>query len=220
MSWPLAADEQAGDRVAPSQQVGGLSNEYPHRLDDVNRDAQQIALQDLPEETLAFLLGSRHCETDRLSTEAWRLFEHTPLGWARVQAICDFVHQRIRFGYQFACPTKTAWETDNERDAADVALLTTFGPSVLKSFFVRCDEVATAWCRGAAAMPGIIDLRRPGRQPPGGRQAAAAGLDGRRLAERRHRCRQRDGERNRQAPAGKIGDALGGIRDLQRAKRR
>ncbi|HRD94089.1 MAG TPA: transglutaminase family protein, partial [Accumulibacter sp.] len=70
------------------------------QVDDVAPQAQQIALQDLPEETLVFLLGSRYCETDRLSAEAWRLFGQTPPGWARVQAICDFVHQRIRFGYQ------------------------------------------------------------------------------------------------------------------------
>jgi transglutaminase-like putative cysteine protease len=78
--------------------------------DDVAPGAQQIVVEDLPEETLVYLLGSRYCETDRLSDEAWRLFGHTEPGWERVQAICDFVHRHIQFGYQFARRTKTAWE--------------------------------------------------------------------------------------------------------------
>src|SRR5579862_2881695 len=54
--------------------------------------AMQHAIQDLPEETLVFLLGSRYCETDLLSEIAWQLFGNSPPGWARVQTICDFVH--------------------------------------------------------------------------------------------------------------------------------
>src|SRR6266436_3373533 len=54
--------------------------------------AWQQMVQDLPEETLLFLLGSRYCETDRLSETAWKLFGNAPLGWGRVQAICDYVH--------------------------------------------------------------------------------------------------------------------------------
>jgi transglutaminase-like putative cysteine protease len=68
--------------------------------DPVDLNALQHQVQDLPAETLLFLLGSRYCETDRLSDEAWRLFGHTPLGWPRVQAICDFVHNHITFGYE------------------------------------------------------------------------------------------------------------------------
>ena len=67
-----------------------------------------MAVPDLPEETLLFLLGSRYCETDRLSEIAWRLFGHAPTGWARVQAICDFVHNHITFGYEHARMTRTA----------------------------------------------------------------------------------------------------------------
>jgi transglutaminase-like putative cysteine protease len=61
------------------------------------------------------LLGSRYCETDRLSDEAWRLFGHTPLGWPRVQAICDFVHNHITFGYEHSRATRTASEAYVER---------------------------------------------------------------------------------------------------------
>ena len=84
--------------------------------DIVAPDAPQHAVEDLPPDTLVFLLGSRYCETDRLSDQAWQLFGNTPPGWARVQAICDFVHHHITFGYQHARPTKTAWEAFNERN--------------------------------------------------------------------------------------------------------
>lgn len=77
--------------------------------------AQQIAVQDLPEETLLFLLGSRYCETDRLSETAWALFGQGPTGWARVQAICNFVHQHIQFGYEHARRTRTALEAYHEK---------------------------------------------------------------------------------------------------------
>ncbi len=78
-------------------------------------DAPQNAVEDLPVDTLGFLLGSRYCETDHLSDQAWQLFGNTPPGWTRVQAICDYVHNHITFGYQYARPTKTAWEAFNER---------------------------------------------------------------------------------------------------------
>jgi len=83
--------------------------------DPVVPEARQFPVEDLPADTLVFLLGSRYCETDLLSETAWKLFGATPPGWARVQAICDFVHNHITFGYQFARPTKTAFEVFNER---------------------------------------------------------------------------------------------------------
>jgi hypothetical protein len=76
--------------------------------------AYQHAVENLPADTLVYLLGSRYCETDRLSEIAWKLFEQTPPGWARVQAICDFVHRHISFGYEHARATMTAWEVFNE----------------------------------------------------------------------------------------------------------
>lgn len=76
---------------------------------------EQHPVQTLPEETLQFLLGSRYCETDLLSETAWRLFEGTPGGYRRVQAICDFVHHHITFGYEHASATKTAFQVFHER---------------------------------------------------------------------------------------------------------
>jgi hypothetical protein len=78
--------------------------------DPIDLNALQHQVQHLPAEVILFLLGSRYCETDRLSDEAWRLFGGTPLGWPRVQAICDFVHNHIMFGYEYSRATRTAFE--------------------------------------------------------------------------------------------------------------
>ena len=78
-------------------------------------DAVQHLVQDLPEETLLFLMPSRYCETELLSEFAWANFENATSGWARVQAICDFVHNHIKFDYMQARATRTAFEVFNER---------------------------------------------------------------------------------------------------------
>jgi hypothetical protein len=82
--------------VAPKGQVR-LSTDALVRdtglLDVVVPSARQTPVEELADETLLFLLGSRYCETDRLSETAWQLFGQTPTGWARVQAICDYVHR-------------------------------------------------------------------------------------------------------------------------------
>jgi transglutaminase-like putative cysteine protease len=85
------------------------------RPDVVRPEARQHPVEELPPEVLPYLLGSRYCEVDRLSDVAWQLFGQTPLGWARVQAVCDWVHANVRFGYQFARPTKTAHDVYTER---------------------------------------------------------------------------------------------------------
>jgi transglutaminase-like putative cysteine protease len=82
--------------------------------DPVDWDAPQVPVGELPPETLQFLLASRYCEVDRLSDLAWQLFANTAPGWPRAQAICDWVHQHITFGYHFARPTKTAMDAYTE----------------------------------------------------------------------------------------------------------
>ena len=104
--------------------------------------AQQVPVPDLPEEALLFLLGSRYCETDRLSETAWILFGQTPTGWARVQAICDFVHRHITFGYEHARMTRTALEAFHDktgvcRDYAHLAVA-----------FCRCMNIPARYCTG------------------------------------------------------------------------
>lgn len=123
--------------------------------DPVQSDAIQHAVEDLPEETLLFLIGSRYCETDHLSTIAWNLFGGTPLGWARVQAICDFVHNHISFGYQHARPTKTAWEVYQERagvcrDFAHLAIA-----------FCRCMNIPARYCTGYLGDIGVPPMDAP-----------------------------------------------------------
>ena len=83
--------------------------------DTAVKDAQQHSIEDLPEEALVFLLASRYCDTEKLSQTAWDLFGQTPPGWARVQAICDYVHNHIAFNYGHANPTRTASEAFYER---------------------------------------------------------------------------------------------------------
>ena len=112
------------------------------KRDDIVPGAWQHEVQNLPEETLIFLLGSRYCETDQLSQIAWNLFQHTPTGWARVQAICDFVHNHIVFGYEHARSTKTAWDAFNERvgvcrDYAHLAIT-----------LCRCMNIPARYCTG------------------------------------------------------------------------
>jgi transglutaminase-like putative cysteine protease len=87
----------------------------PGTPDIVEPDAPQHPVEDLPEDALVFLLGSRYSETDRLSDIAWSLFGTVPPGWGRVQAIVDFVHEHVTFGYEHARPTKTAWDTYSEQ---------------------------------------------------------------------------------------------------------
>ncbi len=83
--------------------------------DEVAPWAQEVPVSQLPDEAVTYLIGSRYCETDRLSALAWSLFGNTPRGWARVQAIVDYVHTRLTFGYHFARSTRTAWEGHEER---------------------------------------------------------------------------------------------------------
>lgn len=84
-------------------------------LDVYAPDAVQHAVEDLPTECLVFLLGSRYCETDRLSDTAWSLFGNVPKGWPLVQAIVEYAHERVTFGYQYARATKTAFDAHQER---------------------------------------------------------------------------------------------------------
>ena len=84
-------------------------------IDPYTPDAVQHDVADLPDECLFYLVGSRYCETDRLSQLAWNLFGHIQPGWSRVQAICDFAHDHIRFDYQNARATRTAFEVYEER---------------------------------------------------------------------------------------------------------
>ncbi len=111
----------------------------PNRVD---LSDPQHPVEELPDECLMFLLGSRYCETDRLSDTAWSLFGNGPVGAARVQAICDYVHNHIVFNYDNARSTRTAWDALNEgqgvcRDYAHLAIA-----------LCRCMNIPARYCTG------------------------------------------------------------------------
>lgn len=84
-------------------------------LDAQNFAAREVPVQELPTETLRFLLASRYCEVDLLSNVAVDLFGHIAPGYGRVQAICSWVYQKVTFGYSYARSTKTALDVYTER---------------------------------------------------------------------------------------------------------
>ncbi|MCW5714795.1 MAG: transglutaminase family protein [Bauldia sp.] len=112
------------------------------RPDEVAPDAAQVPLDQLPVDTLVYLLGSRYCETDRFMELAWSLFGNVPKGWPLVQAIVQYAHERITFGYAFASPAKTAWMAHEEqkgvcRDFAHLAVT-----------LCRCMNIPARYCTG------------------------------------------------------------------------
>ncbi len=124
-------------------------------VEPVVSQAAQHSVETLPEETLVYLLGSRYCDTEQLSASAWQLFGGSAPGWSRVQAICDYVHERIAFGYQYARVTKTASETFHERqgvcrDYAHLAIA-----------FCRCLNIPARYCTGYLGDIGIPAVDAP-----------------------------------------------------------
>jgi transglutaminase-like putative cysteine protease len=110
--------------------------------DAVAPDARQLEVEDLPDDVLMYLLGSRYCDTQKLSDLAWPMFSAVKPGWQRVQAICDYAHERINFGYQHARCDRTAWEGHEERigvcrDFAHLAVT-----------LCRCMNIPARYCTG------------------------------------------------------------------------
>lgn len=110
--------------------------------DPVSPEAMLAPVEQLPDEVMVYLLGSRYCETEALNDLAWSLFGHIPPGWARAQAIIDYAHQRIEFGYQHARCTRTAFEAHEERrgvcrDYAHLAVT-----------LCRCMNIPARYCTG------------------------------------------------------------------------
>ena len=110
--------------------------------DEVAPDAAQIRIDDLPDDALLYLLGSRYCDTERLSEHAWKVFGHITGGWQRVQAICDYVHHRVAFGYPHARNDRTAFEGHEER----IGVCRDF--SHLAIALCRCMNIPARYCTG------------------------------------------------------------------------
>jgi transglutaminase-like putative cysteine protease len=131
--------------------------------DCTNPRARQTPIEHLPDDALLFLLGSRYCETESLLATAWNLFSHEPPGWPRVQAICDYVHHHIEFGYHHASNTRTANQVFQEkkgvcRDYAHLAIA-----------LCRCMNIPARYCTGYLGDMGI--------PPPYGEMDFAAWLE-------------------------------------------
>src|SRR5579859_978292 len=110
--------------------------------DEINKSAAEVAVERLPDDVLVYLVASRYCDTEKLSDLAWSLFAAKTPGWSRVQAICDYVHDRIAFGYEHARADRTATEGHTERigvcrDFAHLAIA-----------LCRCMNIPARYCTG------------------------------------------------------------------------
>jgi transglutaminase-like putative cysteine protease len=117
--------------------------------DPASPDAIQHPVEDLPDDVIVFLLASRYCETELLSDLAWKLFGDVAPGWTRAQAIVEYAHRRIAFGYEHARPTKTAFQAHEEgygvcRDYAHLAIT-----------LCRCMNIPARYCTGYMGDIGI-----------------------------------------------------------------
>ena len=117
--------------------------------------AGQVPVEDLPDDVLTFLLGSRYCETDAMSELAWSLFGATEPGWARVQAIVDYAHKQIAFDYQQDRAYRSAHEGHGERvgvcrDYAHLAIA-----------LCRCMNIPARYCTGYLSDIGAPPLTAP-----------------------------------------------------------
>lgn len=124
-------------------------------VDRQSPGALQHEVADLPPDVLMYLFGSRYCETEHLSNIARGLFGHVPAGWQRVQAIVDFVHQHLAYGYQYARATRTAYEAYQEgvgvcRDFAHLAVA-----------LCRCMNIPARYCSGYLGDIGIDPVDIP-----------------------------------------------------------
>ncbi|MBI1180080.1 MAG: transglutaminase family protein [Alphaproteobacteria bacterium] len=123
--------------------------------DLVAPNARQVPVDQLPDDVLGFLLGSRYCETDRLADFAWSHFGHIAGGWDRVQAVCDFVHGHLRFSYPDARSTRTASDAFVEgkgvcRDFAHLAIT-----------LCRCLNIPARYCTGYLGDIGVPPVPDP-----------------------------------------------------------
>ena len=105
-------------------------------------DVPAMPVDELPEAALPFLLASRYCETERLMQFAWGMFGSIASARGRIEAIVDWVHHHIQFGYRFARKDRTAWDGYQERigvcrDFAHLAVT-----------LCRCVNIPARYCAG------------------------------------------------------------------------
>jgi len=164
--------------IAPSGGIRLESQGVVHdsgEPDIINPAAREVSPSRLPDSALVYLLGSRYCETDKLYDQAWGLFGQIQPGWSRVQAIVDFVHNHLSFGYHYARNTRTAAEAFEERigvcrDFAHLAVT-----------LCHCMNIPARYCNGylgdigVPAEPGAGGFQRWVGVFPGGARAHLRG---------------------------------------------
>ena len=123
--------------------------------DPVSNSARQHGVEELPPEVLQFLLASRYCEVDRMQEIAWDLFARAPMGWAKVQAVCDWCHANVEFGYQHARSTKTAYDVYVERKGVCRDFMH------LAITFLRCLNIPARYATGYLGDIGVPPVDSP-----------------------------------------------------------
>src|SRR5487761_2196072 len=79
-----------------------------HPEDRIEPETPETPVAELPDEVLSFVMPSRFCLPDELGHEAWQRFGQMQPGWARVQAIVDYVHGHLEFAPGSSNPWTTA----------------------------------------------------------------------------------------------------------------
>lgn len=118
-------------------------------------DVPVTPVEGLPNDVLTYLMGSRYCETQHLMDQAWSLFGHIPSARGRVEAIVEFVHNHIEFGYHHARCDRTAIEGFREkvgvcRDFAHLAVT-----------LCRCVNIPARYCTGYLGDIGVPAVDAP-----------------------------------------------------------
>lgn len=85
-----------------------------HHMEDPARIGE-VPVSRLPVHVLPYVYPSRYCQSDRLLRLAFAEFGHLPPGYARVQAIRDWVHRRVLFQSNSTNSTTSALDTLVER---------------------------------------------------------------------------------------------------------
>ena len=138
-----------GNRVTRVEVPAGLvtfSNRFvihdSGEPDETPADTAMTPIAGLPDDVLLFLVSSRYCDSDKLADFAWARFGKISRGYRRVQAICDFVHAKIKFSYPDASPTRGTSDSMHEgvgvcRDFAHLAIA-----------LCRCMNIPARYCTG------------------------------------------------------------------------
>jgi transglutaminase-like putative cysteine protease len=141
--------------------AGRTSFRYEARFADSGQadrqqpNAPECAVGVLPIAAYRHLNPSTYCDTERLAPLAWSTFGDGPTGWYRVQAICDWIHARIRYDYGATAPDRTASQTLD------------LGGGVCRDFthlgisLCRCLNIPARYCTGYL----LADPDHPEQEP-------------------------------------------------------